>query len=104
MFGYWKACPEDTKGAWGARVILRSGYVDILHDRQGFKGEAHAICAKMNAGILDCMKNKVKELWDRGELDPREDREHVLCEDDEIRVVGNTNGSCGYLYLLAYLK
>lgn len=106
-FGLWSECPNDVRAAWGARAILKDGYVDLLWDRQGGAGEEddRVVFCKRVDKVLPVVRAKVKELcsaW-RG-MDPTKSELFVLYEDEGICVKGNTNGSYGYLYLIAYPK
>jgi hypothetical protein len=106
-FGYWKAYPEDSPAGWGARAILKNGTIDIPYDRQGARGEKadrRKLGDLLNGGIMQAINDKVAELHYDYKLRPDQDEEHILHDSDEVRVIGNTNASYGYLYLLAYLK
>lgn len=107
-FGLWQECPEDATVAWGARAILRDGFVDLLWDRQSAEGSDEGtrkvFCERVNK-VLPVVRAKVKELcsaW-RG-MRPNEQEVFVLYEDDGIVVKGDTRASYGYLYLVAYAK
>lgn len=109
MFGYWKAYPSDSLAGWGCRAILNGHCVDFVPDRQSWKGDK-VFCRKLSRLLdgpgngLDQIRQRVYELKSCGELLDNEEKEYVLVDNDEIIIIGNTNGSCGYLYLLAYLK
>lgn len=106
-FGYWKAYPETPKAGWGARAILKNGTIDIPYDRQSTKGEQPArreLGRLLNGGILKKVEKKIADLHYEYKLRSDVDEEHILFDSDKVRVVGNTNASYGYLYLLAYLK
>ena len=107
MFGYWKACPENVKAAWGARAILNGSRFDLVWDRQTNKGERDQVeflHSKLNGGGLEATRETLKILVQDGSLRSDEAEEFVFYDSDKLKIVGNTNGSCGYLYLLAYLK
>ena len=105
-YGYWKALPEGCKLAWGARAITdRTSTFELLHDRQSFLGsgyERDQFAETLNKVVLPAVRNEVKLLRTMGEMLSYEEGEFVLYSDNGVTVVGNTNGSCGYLYLLAY--
>jgi len=79
-WGYTPGLPLGATAAWGARAILRHGSADLLHDRQ------------------------IKRLSNSGLMRSEEANEFVLYEDGDVAIVGNTNASHGYLYLVAFLK
>jgi hypothetical protein len=85
-FGCVKALPEGTTTAWGARLIYPN---DLVHDRQDLVGpDADDLKAWLNGGPLD----------------PTKDVTVTLFEDEDGIIVGNPQGSYGYLYVAAWLK
>lgn len=93
----------------------------LLPDRQGLAGpDRKVLMDKMNGGIMAKVQERTRELQAEGkvwthpshpidwgaEVRNRPDRGSlvVLYEDDEVKVVANSNGSYGYLYLAAWLK
>ena len=110
-FGYWRACPEDACIAWGARAILNRGTIDLLYDRQSWNGVAKENVtirkgfSKLINQALPAVRDEVERLCSLGLMRGDKAAEFVLFEssgENGIRIVGNTNGSCGYLYLVAY--
>lgn len=107
---YWFGlhAPTEAPAAWGARAIEDRKGFSLLHDRQqgaGDKEVLRALGKKLNGGIL----RKAQKAWEKIQDETCWTRhttegEHVLYEDDEIVMKGNTNGSCGYVYIVAYLK
>lgn len=97
MFGLDRGHPT----AWGARAILRyREYVDLVWDRQSNRGPRFKeLAEKLNAGPLREALNKGKDLH------PREETGDVeLYRGDGVVIIGNTNASCGYLYMGAWLE
>jgi hypothetical protein len=99
--------PQATLAMWGARAIsLQTGF-DLLHDRQDIQGqEPHrgALIALLNdKGILARARKTWVTLKNRGEVRDDESRRVVLVDHPSIRVEASTNGSYGYVYLVAYL-
>ncbi len=106
-WGLKGAVPKDATIAWGARTILRDGYVDILGDRQGFIGPTKRAIKDFSLvvqEVLPTVKKRVHELYARHDIDPGFSEQHVLFDSEELRIVGNTNASHGYLYLAAWKK
>lgn len=106
-FGLWSELKDETKVAWGARGIVKNGVVSLLHDRQDWKGdedERREFSNLLNAGPIAKAIDKAEELL--GIHDMRGDKRKLftLYEDNQCRIVGNTNASYGYLYLLAERK
>jgi len=110
MTDYWFGlhAPTEAPAAWGARAIEDREGFSLLHDRQslaGDKGILKTLTTKLNAGIIRDAINKWKGIQDETCWTRYTGQgEHVLYEDDEIVMKGNTNGSCGYVYIVAYLK
>lgn len=105
QFGLWASCPENAEVAWGARAILENGTFSLLWDRQSWKGPEEKrgqFSAMLNNGILKAVDKKVRELLDKGEMREDEAKEFVLYHDDKAWVLGNTNASFGYLYMIAF--
>lgn len=105
-WGYRNGFPDDVTDGWGARGILERGEVDLLRDRQDHFGDvdkANKFCAVFNLNKEKWRKN-VKELCDKGDIDPSKTNHVTIYEDEDIIVVGNTQGSFGYLYLAGWIK
>jgi hypothetical protein len=106
-WGLWSALPEGTSVAWGARAILKNGRIDLLWDRQSMKGcvpDRQDFARFLNKRVLLAVHETIEALWNTGQLKPNKDEKHVLYDDDTCTVVGNTNASYGYLYMLAWRK
>jgi len=103
-FGYNAGLPEGVKAAWGARLIVtQNGSTDFLHDRQGGFGGNDALYAWLDGGAVTAARAKASELLKSYTMSTRDSEEFVLYEDNAGRIVGNTNGSAGYLYIAAWL-
>ena len=107
-FGYAPAVTGEHRAYWGARAIWKGGRTwDVLPDRQGVKATDKAaldtLLARLNGGVLRKAEARLGVLGNTWEVSPSEAREVVLFEDAHVRVVGNTNGSHGYIYLTAQL-
>lgn len=108
-FGYWRGCPINCKLAWGARTILnRDGNIDILYDRTDWNGiNKHSLEMKtelanrINLAMSEIREN-VKQLVRSGEMRGDTEWEFTLFDEEMLKVIGNTNGSHGYLYLVAF--
>jgi hypothetical protein len=61
------------------------------------------LVAHLNGGALKKANKRLDELANRWEVSPSEPNEVVLYEDANVRIIGNTNGSHGYLYITAQL-
>ena len=108
-WGYKGVVPENSLAAWGARAIFRrEGGFDLVGDRQDlvFENEqAKAVLIRaLNGGLLKACNKKVRDLINEGTMRSNEAHHILLHEDAEIAVAANTNGSCGYIYLAAWLK
>lgn len=108
-FGLRDAVPPEATAAWGARLIINmNGYVDWVHDRTDAVGDDGPRTA-----LLDLLWDKVpgRALSEiirgkilAGEIHTATPGDIVLFEDDDLKVVGNTHASCGYLYVAAWAK
>jgi hypothetical protein len=105
-FGYRGGLPVGATVAWGARAIVtQDGAVDLVHDRQSHFGPEEGVdwlLGRLNGGVADRWTSEAARLLRQGEMDTRVAQEFVLFEDGEVRVLGNTHGSCGYLYVVAF--
>lgn len=108
-FGYSHGIPEGIKTAWGARLIAPN---DLLWDRQDLiaenDGEKKALVAWLNGetrgqGAIKEALDWLKRYYGR-EIRGDEPFQHILYEDDQGIVVGNTNASYGYVYVAGWLK
>lgn len=103
------AVPKDATLAWGARTIYRDGYIDVVHDRQGFIGPDEKSIKEFAILVQDALaivKKRVLGKFESGDrdIDPGFSEEHILYDSEDLRIVGNTNASHGYLYLAAWKK
>lgn len=111
-FGYNPGLPPQAPAAWGARAILERGagggrQAGLLPDRQSMVGPEELriqLRDALNGGALAAMQRQIARLYRKGEIRDSEAREVVLYDDPEIRIIGNTNASHGYIYLVAYIK
>lgn len=110
-FGYNAGLPDDALAAWGARIIVtQDGDVDIVWDRTDSVPEGNADMRRAFLDLLneryptEALRAMIRALLQTREIDTRVAREVGLYDDDEIRVIGNSNGSGGYFYVTAYLK
>lgn len=109
-FGLWNELPEDgVRYAWGARALLERGEMDILYDRQSWMDDdsrdlMREMAPILNNTVLPKVRRMVKKLCDTGVMETDYEELFELYDDGNVIVLGNTNGSCGYLYLLAVLR
>ena len=115
-FGYDVAVPNGVKAAWGARAIFKmptyphKAFMDLLPDRQGVcwldghKDSVTTLTELLNGGVLAAAQERFDALVQLGEVHTREPHAVVVYEDDDIKMVGNSNGSHGYFYVAAWLK
>jgi len=113
-FGYAPAIEraqfDRCPAIWGARAIVENndtgfGLVPGRNSwyTEGAK-EREALVLALNNGVLDACRAEFVRLRDENWDINRVSQEYVLYEDDAVKVVGNTNGSHGYLYLAAFIK
>ena len=113
-FGYAPAIEraqfDRSPAVWGARAIVennRAGF-GLVPGRNSWYTEdlkaREALVTLLNNGVLDACRTEFARLRDEHWDINRVSQEYVLFEDDAVKVVGNTNGSHGYLYLTAYIK
>lgn len=105
-FGKSSYLLPGTKAAWGARLIVRQdGDVDFVPDRQGAAGDpelVEATTAWVNE-VFDEAKANLSDGLRRNSIRTREQSPVWLFEDDKGCILGNTNASAGYFYVVAYL-
>jgi len=79
--------------------------LDLLADRQGMHGDeaaAKVFCAMLNSGPLSTARQEAERLLNAGEMRTDAPGLFTLFKDCTVTVKANTNGSCGYLYMIAY--
>ena len=102
-WGATSLLPENVTAAWGARLIVgQDGHVDLVHDRQDAVGpdaERKALLAHLNEKKpLKALSALLRE----GKVSTREGADVTVYEDADIVVRGNSHGSHGYFYIVAY--
>lgn len=103
-WGYNAGIPDVETIAWGGRAILRGESIDIVYGSLHGSGEALLnFRAILDGGLLQMAIAEARRLVRSGQMRGDEAREFVLAMDQGILVLGNTNASHGYLYLLAYV-
>jgi len=103
-FGLNAALPKNVKAAWGARLIYPD---DLVWDRQSRIGavkHVKPLIDWLNGGALHAMREQARDFHKNGFMSPRSSADIVLHEDERGIIVGNPNGSHGYLYVVAWLK
>lgn len=108
-FGLWSECPYPVRIAWGARAIIdKEGNLDFLPDRMDWNGtEAESRVARkhladtINIAMRE-IRERVKDLMTGGRMKLDKPDLFTVFHEDKLWVLANTNGSCGYLYLVAY--
>lgn len=106
-FGLWSECPDHVVAAWGARTILEGKSFSILHDRQSWYGDDVGVSKLrgiLNSGALKVANEETMRLRASGEMRADKPKTFTLYEDGTVTIKGNTNGSCGYLYIIAYAE
>ena len=104
-FGYNQGLPAGTTVAWGARAILHSGTVELVHNRQstiGTDAELEELLGSLNSGVNARWIERVKELCDGLEMRGGTAEHFELYADEDVTVVANTKASHGYLYIAAF--
>jgi hypothetical protein len=106
-FGYNAGLPDDAKSAWGCRLIVtQNGTTDFLADRTDAFGDTRAdLFAILERRYpLPRLRADVSAGLKAGRINTRKADEIELYEDAEVKVLGNTNASAGYFYVVAYQK
>ena len=113
-FGYAPAIEraqlDRSPAIWGARAIVENNDTGfgLVPGRNSWYTEdlkaREALVLALNNGVLDACRAEFVRLRHKSWEINRVPQEYVLFEDESIVVVGNTNGSYGYLYLAAYIK
>ena len=107
QYGAQWLVPDDAPAAWGARIIVsQDGLVDIVWDRTDLEGPRKKdLVNKLESNFpMDMLRQVIRSKLLAGEITTNGAIDLVLFEDDELCVAGNTNGSCGYFYVAAWLK
>jgi hypothetical protein len=106
-WGYDRGLPDEPfTAAWGCRAIVtQGGLVDVLPDRQSWRGDDAAIdalLAKLNGGLNIKWKDETAGLFRGCDMSTGTAEEFTLLDEDGVVVKANTMGSGGYLYVCAY--
>lgn len=108
-YGYNEGLVPGTRAAWGARAIVtQDGTVDLVWNRQSELSDDPdrnlALHTWLDGGTspLHHALRLAEKLLNEGVLQIRIAEGHVLYSDREGAILANTNGSGGYLYLVAY--
>lgn len=104
------AHPKNTPGYWGARAILGSyrdkNPIDIVANRQNGGGDLFSVLASLlnDAGGLKVAQARVRALLNTWQMSSSEAKLFTLVDNDMMKMVADTRGSHGYLYVSAWLK
>lgn len=101
--------PDNAPAYWGARAILntrQTNPIDLLPDRQGGGGPLFPVLASLlnDAGGIKVAQARVKALCNNYLMESTEAQEFTLIDNDMMKMVADTRGSYGYLYISAWLK
>lgn len=99
-YGLSDMVPHDAVAAWGARAILRNGYLDFPPDRRDMWFENHEVKGE----FVDWMESLgMPWLEDKAMNHCRGNIEHLFFHDAApYHIACNTNASHGYLYVIAW--
>lgn len=90
--------PEDIKAAWGARAIHTKRGFDLLFDRQSAEGSpSQDLVRWLNTKGLDAMRERARSM-----SGAKDELVEMTSECGRFRMDANTNGSYGYVYLVAW--
>lgn len=107
QFGYNPGLAGATC-AWGARwIVTQQGDVDFVPNRQdciGTPEEKQELLDWLNRVVQKRPEERLSEMLRSYAVSTRESKEVVLYEDGRGIVLGNTNASAGYFYVVARFK
>tara|TARA_R100001082_G_scaffold87773_1_gene54202 strand:+ start:173 stop:526 length:354 start_codon:yes stop_codon:yes gene_type:complete len=96
----------DAVAAWGARAILKDGYIDLLPDRQDSQGlkDHPELLAWLNDTALPELRKDVLDEWEWSQDGCETTLFEVLSDHGEVpmRLEACCNQSGGYLYVTAW--
>jgi hypothetical protein len=105
LFGLTDAIPDDAAASFGARAILKGAHPSVPPDRFSWSDDSNDLRTAMaERKVMSTAFKQVEALVKTGRMAAHEGAQHVLYEDADLVVVGDTRGSYGYLYLAAWLK
>lgn len=91
--------------AWGARLIVdEGGHVDFVHDRQsqiGADQPLQRLLDYLNANDIPT-ERRIADMLQRRVMRTSVAQDFTIYADGVVIVRANTNGSCGYCYVVAY--
>ena len=98
---WWGLALPEGKNGWGARAIYRDGTIDLLHDRQGIRGDSQELAA-----LLTWLDEKalptLRVMGKNEELPDPQEADEVKIQGDGFILLANPRRSYGYLYLAAW--
>lgn len=92
--------PESAVAAWGARMILRSGNIDIVWDRTDkycAPGSEKKFARWLEKKVLPWVRKEAKSIYSN------ENQMHSF-DDKEFHIRCNAQASYGYLYVSAWME
>jgi len=108
-YGLQGAVEPGSTAVWGARFIVnQDGHVDLPHDRHKVvystpKDRDRLLDSLQAVYPLGKLHQRISQGLVEREIDTRVAADIILVENEDVRMVGNTNGSAGYFYVTAYL-
>ena len=109
----WGLVTEETQkldkdtAIWGARAILEGGSYSLLSDRQSVGGnpdEVKELIRILNSYALRECHYRATTAITKGTIGHNVEGVIVLFEDDNVKIIGDSRKSHGYLYISAWLK
>jgi len=103
------AHPENAPAFWGARAILKFGAnnpICLLPDRQAGSGPLYKVLTQLlnEGGGLEIAQARTYALLNNWLMSSKKAQTFILLDTPLMKMVANTNGSHGYLYISAWLK
>ena len=105
-FGYNTGVVRDLRAAWGARwIVTQDGGVDQLYDRQSAFGDqdrVEKLFQWLDSGANKRAREIASRMLSEYKISTSEAWPVILHQDSQGAIVGNTNGSAGYMHVAAY--
>jgi hypothetical protein len=104
MITYGIKPPINAPVAWGCRAIQKEDEIEILIDRQDVSGPELLLDSLLVLLNLDEVRSSYRSAYNEGKLAPHSAGEVILIDNKHIKVIADTKGSRGYVYIGAHLK
>ena len=105
---YYPGLPATATAAFGARMIIEGGAANFAMGHSNYRSvdqEAEAVLRNLlsDQNNVRQFREEARRLISQHVIERDKPNEVVLLKNEELTVLANSNGSHGYLYIIAFL-